>query len=229
MKKVLLGCVFLAAIHPAFGQNQSNVNAGIDVGTGFKNSAWAPSLLYHEEVGIGKLSWLRLGLGLRAWAYYGEGATLSSKDESNNLLFRKTSVNGASFVAGFNFCFPRVDIGINTDIGGLALGSKRSGFYEKTTSTPGIGELFYNTWLSTSPVNFDFLPLFLKNYNGQSEIYARIYLSKKMGLKLGYVLGQIAYKTNNVKERKVLLDDRERRVFDRYSLPYAALSFSLSD
>ena len=216
--------------HWAFGQNNDRVEAGIDIGTGLKNSNWAPSVLYHEDATLGNLSWLRAGLGIRAWGYYGEATNLLSQagaPAANTLQFRKASVNGVSFIASVSIKAGRVEIGANTDLIGAAFGSKRKAFYPGTTNSPGAGSPNYDQWIAARPVVFNTLPLFLNNYNGQSEIYARIMLTRRAGLKIGCLFGQLAYVTKNNDNGKVLLDGRERRFSDRYQMPYVALTFPI--
>ena len=216
--------------HCTFGQSNDRVEAGIDIGTGFKSNNWAPSVLYHEDAMLGRLSWLRAGLGIRAWGYYGEANNLLSQagaPAANTLQFRKASVNGVSFIASVSIKAGRVDIGANTDLIGAAFGSKRKAFYPANVTSPGSGSPNYDQWIAARPVVFNTLPLFLNNYNGQSEIYARIMLTRKAGLKIGYLFGQLAYVTRNNNDGKVLLDGRERRFSDRYQMPYVALTFPI--
>jgi hypothetical protein len=211
-----------------FGQRQSQVSAGVDIGSGFNNTSWAPSVLYHEEISPNNLPWLRAGLGIRAWGYYGGRTNLytTTAGAKDFLEYNNVSANGLSFVVGANIRLWRIDLGVNTDLIGASLGSRRRGFYDKeATTSPGSGEPHYGKWLSTSPVILNLAPLALKNYNGQSEVYARIFIFKGMGLKLGYLHGQIAYATRKQNGRKVLLDNRQRRLYNVYNMPYVALTF----
>lgn len=235
MFRMKLFC-FFAAISAAlgtvqvYGQGQSQISAVIDVGTGFSDDkSWAPSVLYYEQIGLNRVPWFRLGLGIRAWGYYANRTNLYTKTGSpqDYLEYRKVSANGLSFVVGANLRLWKIDLGVNTDVIGASFGSKRKAFYEKTTTTPGVGAPNYNQWLSTSPVIFNAAPLFLDNYNGQSEAYARIYLTRGIGLKIGYLYGHIAYHTHKADDRKVFLDNKQRRVSQNYGMPYAALSFPL--
>ncbi|KQS25518.1 hypothetical protein [Dyadobacter sp. Leaf189] len=213
----------------AFGQRQSQVSAGVDVGSGFNSSSWAASVLYHEEISPNNVPWLRAGLGFRAWGYYAGRTNLySKKSDSDFLEYTDVSANGVSFVIGANFRIWRVDLGVNTDLIGASYGTKRRGFYDKEPSIePTVGAPYYQQWISTSPVIFNFAPLALKNFNGQSEVYARIFLFKRLGVKLGYLHGQIAYVTRKQNDRKVLLDNRQRRIYNLYNMPYVALSFPI--
>jgi hypothetical protein len=213
-----------------YGQNNDRVEAGIDVGTGFQSNNWAPSVLYHEDATLGRLSWLRAGLGIRAWGYYENATDLQSQapaTSANTLEFRKVSANGLSFVVAASVKLGRVDIGANTDLIGASFGSGRKANYPGEVNAPGSGSEYYGQWVATRPVIFNALPLFLNNYNGQSEIYARIRLTRGAGVKIGYTFGQLAYVTKNTDGRKVLLDNSERRLSTRYEMPYVALTFPI--
>ncbi|MCE7067709.1 hypothetical protein [Dyadobacter sp. CY326] len=225
---VVAATLFMAV--KGYGQTQSQASAAIDVGTGFSNdNSWAPSVLYYEQVSLNRAPWFRFGLGIRAWGYYADRTNLYTRTDSpqDYLEYDKVSVNGLSFVVGANLRFWKIDLGVNTDLIGASFGSKRSGFYEKSTNTPGVGAPNYNKWLKTSPVIFNAVPLFVENYNGQSEAYARIYIGRRIGVKIGYLYGHVAYRTRNKNDSKVFLDNNQRRISQNYGVPYAAVSFPL--
>ncbi|TDE12392.1 hypothetical protein [Dyadobacter psychrotolerans] len=227
---ILLLLLVLSCFHVAFGQNYYLGDAGIDVGAGFKSNSWSPSVFYHEEMGLPKLPWLKMGLGFRAWGYYGGKTDLYSQGEKTPghvLQFRNVSANGLSFVASIKIKVWKLEAGANTDLTGIAFGSNRTAFYPGNTISPGAGEAYYNQFLPSQPVIFNLIPLALDNYNGQSEAFIRIWATKKLGLKLGYVFGQLAYVTRRKDGGKVLLDNRQRRFSDHYQMPYVALCFPL--
>lgn len=208
------------------------LNAAVDVGGAVKGSNWAPSVLYHEEIGLRKAPWLQLGLGLRAWGYYSGSSNLftnKGSEGSDRLEFNNTSDNGISFVVGANVKFGRIVLGANTDLAGFSYGSKRTALYPKTTTTPGSGEANYGKRLAVSPTILSIVPLALNNYNGLSEVYGRVWITKKVGLKLGYTYGQVAYKTRKVNDRNVYMDNKKTRVSDNFGMLTAAVSFSISD
>ena len=226
---LLIAGTLLTAVK-SYSQTQSQASAVIDVGTGLgSDNSWAPSVLYYEQVSLNRVPWLRFGLGIRAWGYYADRTNLYTKTKTPHdfVEYDRVSANGLSFVVGANLRFWKIDLGLNTDIIGASLGSKRRGYYERQVTTPGTGEPNHQQWLRTSPVVFNVAPLFLENYNGQSEAYARIYVSKRIGIKLGYVYGHIAYRTRNINDNKVYLDNKQRRFSQNYGMPYAAVSFPI--
>lgn len=231
--KIILHTLVLTLLfsHYAVSQSSNQIEAGIDVGTGFKNKNWAPSVLYHEDVSLGRLSWLRAGLGIRAWGYYGGKSNLTSQANealAHELHYQKTSVNGLSFVAAVSVKFWRIDLGANTDLIGAAFGANRKALYPAGSEAQGTGNAYYNKSVSTRPVIFNTLPLFLNNYNGQSEVYARVLITRGMGVKVGYLFGQLAYVSRNKDGERVLLDGGERRFSNRYQMPYVALTFPIN-
>jgi hypothetical protein len=227
---VLAGVIMQCTV--SYAQYRTPVNAGFDVGAGATDNSFAPSVHYYEGIGVPGANWLQFSLGIRAWGYYANRTNLYTKTASpkDYMEYRTVAVNGLSFVVGANIKFWKIDLGVNTDLAGLAFGTRRHGFYEKnTTANPGTGQPYYNQWLATSPVILNALPLVLKNHNGQSELYARIFVAKRLGIKLGYVYGQLAYLTKKVSDRKVLLDNRQRRFSDNYGVPYLALTLPISN
>jgi hypothetical protein len=132
-------------------------------------------------------------------------------------------------IAGINIVFWKIDLGVNTDLVGLAFGSKRHAFYEKTSTSPGSGSANYQKWLSTHPTIFNALPLVMQKNSGQSEAFVRFRFGRNVGVKLGYAYGRVAYTTRKVKDLNVYLDNTQRHVSAVYGLPYAALAFSIND
>ena len=213
-----------------YSQSQPQASAGFDLGSGFKNNSLAPSVLYHEELGLHGIPWFRVGLGIRGWGYYSDNTNLLSQNSSSikdTVQYRNVSTNGLSFVIGANFRVWKIDLGANTDLIGIAFGSKRSGLYSKNSSGSGDGAAYYNKWVRTSPVIFNMLPAVLSNYNGQSEVYARIWVTRKLGIKFGYVYGKTAYLTKDIGGEKVFLDNRQRRFSNTYGMPFAAVTLPL--
>lgn len=212
---------------PTFAQGYYNDDSGMDIGTGFKEKVWVPSAFYYENMGIGRLNWLRGTIGIRSWAYYGKETVLKSQSDptvANQLNYDKVSINGLSMVVGFNLKFGRLSVGANTDLIGASIGSKRSALYPEMGSESG--NKLHNTKVISRPVIFNLAPAVLNNYNGQSEVYARIRITRSAGIKLGYLFGQTAYVVNKVNDKPIWLDGGKRRVSDHYSMPYVALSFA---
>ncbi|MGV3599632.1 MAG: hypothetical protein ACO1N1_00420 [Dyadobacter fermentans] len=228
--KVLVLILLLNSL-ATHAQNRSPIAASVDVGTAFGSDSWAPSIAYHEEIGPQKLPWLRLGLGFRAWGYYGGRTNLETARNQgfkDYLEYRDVSVNGLSFLAGISVSLWKFDIGANTDLLALTYGTRRHGFYEKSIpEKPGTGSPYYNTWLSSKPTLFNALPLALRDNTGQSEAFVRFRAGRTLGIKLGYVYGRVTYTTRKINDVNVYLDNKQRHVSKVYGLPYAALAFAV--
>lgn len=213
-------------------QYTSPIAGGVDVGVAVGSNSWAPSIMYHEEIGPQRLPWLRLGVGFRAWGYYGGRTNLDTKciaGIEDYLEYRNVSVNGVSFLAGVNVSFWKLDIGVNTDLLGLTYGSKRHGYYEKNVPTNGTGKLHYNQWLASKPTLFNVLPLALRKNTGQSEAFVRFKAGRTVGVKLGCTYGRLTYTTKKIDGFNVYLDNSQRHVSKVYGLPYVAVAFAVGD
>lgn len=232
--KILKGLIVILLLNATLthAQYTSPIAAGVDVGTGVGSNSWAPSIMYHEEIGSQKLPWLRLGIGFRAWGYYAGRTNLYTRRIAgieDYLEYRDLSVNGVSFLAGVNVSFWKLDIGVNTDLLGLTYGTKRHGFYEKNVPAGGTGEPHYDQWLASKPTLFNALPLALRRNTGQSEAFVRFKAGRRVGVKLGYTYGRITYTTKKVDGFNVYLDNSQRHVSRVYGLPYAALAFAVGN
>lgn len=232
--KILKGLLIILLLNATstHAQYTSPIAAGVDVGASLGSNSWAPSVMYHEEIGSQRLPWLRIGVGFRAWGLYGGRANLYTERMAgikDYLEYRDVSVNGLSFVAGVNVSFWKLDIGVNTDLLGLTYGSKRHGYYEKNVPTNGTGAPNYNQWLASKPTLFNALPLALHRNTGQSEAFVRFMATRRVGVKLGYAYTRLTYTTKKSDGFNVYLDNNQRHVSKLYGLPYAALAFGLGN
>jgi hypothetical protein len=215
--------VFLSST-TTFSQSLSRVTSGIDLGLGYQDKVWVPSVTYHQELSLSNFSWFRIGWGLRAWGYYAGRTDLAPQNTAfsdDTLKFGRITSNGASFLLGANFRLWKLDIGANTDIVGVAFGVKRRGLYTKSTLFEGEGKAYYNAYVPSSPATINIVPLALDKQNGQSEVYVRFWFTDRIGLKLAYVHGRVTYAAQEK------LDNGQKRFSKNYGVPYAAISFPL--
>ena len=215
----------LAATSSGFAQSISRVTSGIDLGTGYKDKVWVPSVMFHQELSLNNFSWFRIGWGVRTWGYYANKTNLvpqNTQFSDDTLKFGRITSNGISFLAGASIKLWKFDIGANTDLFGLAFGTKRSGLYTKSSLFEGEGAAYYNKYVSSTPSLGNALPLVLDKQNGQSELFVRFWFTERIGLKAGYVHGRVTYTS------KVKLDNDQKRFSATYVMPYAALSFPIS-
>lgn len=225
MKSIRLIVLFiLIGSTKVFSQDISRVTSGIDLGLGYQDKTWVPSVTYHQELSLNNFPWFRIGWGVRAWGYYAGRTDLLPKSNilaNDTLKFGRLSANGASFLIGANFRVWKFDIGANTDLFGVAFGLKRSGLYTKPSLYEGEGSEYYNKYLSSAPATLNVVPLVLDNQNGQSEVYLRYWINDRIGFKLAYVHGRITYAS------PYKLDNGQKRYSSSYGVPYLAVSFPL--
>ena len=225
MKSTQIGIFLLFIVSfPSFAQTSSRVNAGLDIGTGYKDNAWAPSVLYHQELSLNHFPWFRIGWGVRATGYYAGRTNLMPKDNAlsrDTLEFGRLTANGVSFIAGANVRLWRFDIGANTDIVGIVFGLRRNGLYTKPGFSEGEGAKYYNAYVRSNPSTLNLLPLALDNQNGNSEVFVRYWITDRIGVKLAYMTGRITYAT------EAKLDNGQKRFSKTYGIPNLSISFPL--
>jgi hypothetical protein len=225
MKSIRLIVLFIfIGSTSVFSQDISRVTSGIDLGLGYQDKTWVPSVTYHQELSLNNFQWFRIGWGVRTWGYYAGRTDLLPKSNAlsnDTLQFGRITANGLSFLIGANFRLWHFDIGANTDLFGLAFGLKRSALYTKPSLYEGEGGKYYNQYLSSAPATLNAVPLVLDNQNGQSEVYVRYWITDRIGLKLAYVHGRITYAS------PYKLDNGQKRYSSSYGVPYLAISFPL--
>ena len=225
MKSTQLGIFLLFIISfSSFAQTAARVNAGIDIGTGYKDKAWAPTVLYHQDLSLNHFPWFRIGWGVRATGYYAGRTDLVPKNSSlsgDSLKFGRVTTNGISFLAGASVRLWKFDIGANTDLIGVAFGLKRRGLYSQSSGVSGEGAEFYNKYVQSTPTSINVLPAVLDNNNGQSELFVRFWFTERIGLKVGYIYGHVKYLASEK------LDNGQKKFSTTYGLPFASLSFPL--
>jgi hypothetical protein len=208
----------------AFAQSLSRVTSGIDLGLGYQEEQWVPTIMYHQELSLANFQWFRIGWGVRTWGYYAGRTNLLPKDNAvsrDTLEFGKLTANGASFILGANVRLWKFDIGANTDIFGIAFGLRRNALYTKPTFADGEGAEYYNAYVKSNPATLNFLPLAMENQTGQSEIFLRYWITDRIGLKLGYTHGRITYAA------EAKLDNGQKRFSKSYGVPHIAIAFPL--
>lgn len=231
MKKGILAALLIGlCTFTTQAQRISRVSAGLDVGTGFGKGDFSPSLLYYQTLQPANAPWIRLTGGTRVWSYQAQDTYLTApggRSMNDTMQLSRASATGVSFVMGLSLNIAnRVDIGVNADLLTLAFGKRRSATYHladpssvvesDTTSLKLNGK-----GVDISPTNLNVVPAFLRNNNGQAEAFVRIWFGKQIGLKFGYMIGQISYRADNK------LNNGQKRFSTMYQMPYVALSFPL--
>jgi hypothetical protein len=219
----LVVVLFLLNAIESQAQYVSRVTSGIDLGTGYYDKEWAPSIMYHQELSVNGFSWFNLGWGVRTSAYYTGAKTLlppNSIAGGDSLKFGKLTSNSLSVLAGITLRFGKFDIGANTDLFGIAFGLKRKGYYVTNSFPQGEDSEYYNALVPSSPNFFNLVPLAMDKNSGQSEVFLRYWFTPRVAVKLGYIHGRQTYKT----EVKLA---NQNRFSTSYDMPYIAVCFPL--
>lgn len=230
---------FCALHNTVQAQYAPRVNYGLDLGSGFSGGLqtpsgvglskrnWSPSLLYYQNINVGKLKWFQTGWGVRVSGYVQNGRlpliTASNTTGNDSLTLGNITTYGASFVWGVNFNLGRFTIGANADLVGIALGKARKGLYQLSVPKGEDSAVVAKNrqLVEATPQSFNAVPLIWKHNNGQAEAYVRFWITHEFGVKLGYVLGRAAYVSKDE------LAQGRSRFSNSYAMPYAALSFSI--
>ncbi|MCF0073742.1 hypothetical protein LZD49_24905 [Dyadobacter sp. CY261] len=220
--RLLVLFVFLGSLK-AFSQDISRVTSGLDMGLGYQDEVWVPSVTYHQELSLSNFPSFRIGWGVRSWGYYAGRTDMFPKTSalsSDTLKFGRLSANGISFLVGANFRLWKFDIGANTDLFGVAFGLKRHALYANGGLYDEGGE-YYNRHLRSGPATLNAIPLVMDKQSGQSEVYLRFWITEQIGLKVAYVHGRMTYAAPHK------LENGQTRYSTTYGVPYLALSFPL--
>ncbi len=211
-------------------QRLSRVSAGLDIGTGIGKGNFSPSLLYYQTLQPANAPWIRLTGGARVWNYQAQDTYLTApggRSMNDTMQLSRASATGVSFVMGLSLNVAnRVDIGVNADLLSFAFGKRRSATYRladpsSVAESDTLSLKLNGKGVDIAPANLNVVPAFLRNNNGQAEAFVRIWFGKQIGLKFGYMIGQISYRADNK------LNNGQKRFSTGYQMPYVALSFPL--
>jgi hypothetical protein len=226
MKNKLLTILFFLSVSFSISaQSLSRVTSGIDLGFGYDkdNKISVPAGLYHQDLSLGNFPWINIGWGVRTWGHYASQTDLTPKNTAlsgDTLKFGRISANGVSFLIGASVRFWHFELGANTDLVGITFGARRRGLYT-SSRLGGVGEEYYNAYVSSTPTSVHALPLLLDKQGGQSEVYLRYWITRRFGVKFAYVHGRTTYVS------EVKLNNDQKRFSTTYGVPYVALSFPI--
>ncbi len=234
--------VFLIAFN--FGKaQQSNNSKTFDVALGVGNGV-SPALSFEKLYGVGKNGKFKIGYGIRYTGYFAKDknihfrtapASLTSGKSSIIALFsedivsqidtlhlEKISNNALNLNIRLEYqLFKKFDIGFNIDAIGLTFGSKQSSvFVGNQTDSQGKGN--NGKTVFSQPTNFNLLLISDSDIGSlNSEMYARFWVSPKVGIRAGASFQFLEYKA----ERKLAFDNDRFRT--KQLLPFIALTFKL--
>jgi hypothetical protein len=225
--------ILLASFISQAQRTPSRLTDVTDVGVAISDKGFMASFQYNEYLKLERTGILQVGWGVRA-------SHLSAKDldftsapsqfakqvsTTDTLQMGRATVTSLSFsVAAQISFFNRLDLGVSTDILGLATGGKRTGYHLGSAGFRKDSLNIHQTYQIAKPTGAA-IQFFGNSQRGNlnSEIYARLRVSSNFGIKAGYVFAVNEYKTDNV-----LVDDNNR-FRARHNLFYVGLSISLAN
>ncbi|MBC8109708.1 MAG: hypothetical protein H7Y04_01470 [Verrucomicrobia bacterium] len=192
---ILIG--FLCVSLNVFSQQSNHLfEATVNVG----NKQFASALSWNQQYGIGKSKRFKVGYGLRLSNYFGADQNYitapakytSGKSSLAALFTENIEVNldtlfvprpqlnflNAAVYLTYSFFDERLDVGMNIDVIGFSVGSKRKGTFVSDGRT-GIAD--------AKPTTFNLLLISDSDLGSlNSEWYLRFWFQKKWAVKAGY-------------------------------------------
>jgi hypothetical protein len=240
---LLLGLIAHSAIIPSYAQPDSRLTSGVDVGAGWKGKAWIVSGLYHEYLKIDPRGLFQVGWGLRAThlrgndldfitapAHLTKGKSGFSSFNAPTLLRQIDTLQMKAAITSFNFnlslqlsIFKGLDVGANADILGIAFGTRRAGYYLGSKGYSKTDSLnLHQTYQQARPASAS-IQLLGDNTVGNlnTELYARLHIIPRVGVKVSYL-----FTTNEYITSQPLVDDNRRFRF-RSPMIFVGLNFPI--
>ena len=230
----------------------TRISSGVDVGLGVKSQQVAPSIAYYQLLNVGKKRLFSFGYTFRFGTFYGQnldyttaparltrgksglGSLGTSLVPANidTVSFTNVSMTNLNVGLRAQVQLGPVQLGVSADILGLGFGRRRTGRYQSSTGmfkngtdslaieVPFKGE---NVNQSASPTNANVRLLGDNNIGTlSSEVYARIMVAQRVGIKVGY---QWLTTEMSVSNRDVVANNNRCR--NRTDFPYVAVTFPL--
>lgn len=199
-----------------YAQQYSRIRSSLDVALGKNTDKLIGTLHYQQYLTFPRFNMLQVGWGIRGVHTNGKNidfttapANLTQKSSTiDTLQMPRAVITNFNFTVGVQFSIlNRLDIGVNTDLIGLALGGKRTGTYLASAGYNSIDSLNLHKTAQMATPTFLGLQWFANKQVGNlnNEVYARLYISQRLGIKVGYIFNTTEYLT-----QKALLDDNRR-------------------
>lgn len=219
------------------------------MGMGYTTNNYHPSIAYYQLINIGGRKLIALGWTARLGAFYGDNlnyytaparltrgksgfnalGTPLMTDNIDTVRYDYVSMTSLNLGVRAQINLGPVEFGASADLLGLTLGKSRTGRYKSANgqfmNTDSTSAYFQgsNTFQSSHPSNIN-ARLLGDNDIGtlSTEVYARVYINKRIGVKLGY---QWLTTETTVNNRDIIADNNRFR--NRVGLPYLALTLPI--
>ncbi|MCU0341763.1 MAG: hypothetical protein MUE30_17960 [Spirosomaceae bacterium] len=238
MQKIIFALLVLIAASESHAQfsypkKQTYADLALSAGGGFSGAA-----SYNTLYGVGKSKRFKIGWGVRLTSfvgnnldYYTAPAKLTSGEYGPQVIFKEnilsnidtlqltnTQTNALNLVIHLEYSFKRLGLGFNIDALGLTLGGEQSGrFIAKST-----GSRLHNTTQTAKPTTLNALLISDNDWGSlNSELYARYWLTDKIGLRAGASFQFTEYTTS----RKLTFENDRFR--NKILMPFVGVSIKL--
>ncbi|WP_138992409.1 hypothetical protein [Larkinella sp. C7] len=249
-KIVTLVLIFTSAIAFSQTPTASRISSGVDVGTAFKKDYLAPSFTYYELLNLDANKIFSIGWTIKGGNFYGDnlnyttaparltrektgfGAIGAPEVAANidTMRFDWVTVSTVNFGLRAQVRLGPVEVGAGADLIGLGFGRSREGRYRSTTGrfehTNADSEIDTVSF-RVSPLQYaqpQRLNVRLLGDNDlgslSSEVYVRLKVLRRMGVKVGY-----HWITTEMRASNLNIDDDNRRFRNRAAMGYVALTF----
>lgn len=242
-KLSILFICFLPLMSLAQSPVSNRLNAGVDLGAGFAKEQVSPSFTYFQLLNVTRQKFFAVGWTATLRTNYASNvdyttapANLTRGGRANLDTLRMASASGTSLNFGVRaqIHIKFLEIGASADILGIALGKTRVGQYLSSTGKFVAGQTAAgadslgrftgaNVSQSAKPTIAN-LQLLGDNSIGTlaTEVYGRVLLGQRLGVKVGYQWLTTEY-TTSVKN----VVDGNNRFRNRAGLTYVALTFPM--
>ncbi|UFH54329.1 hypothetical protein [Spirosoma sp. KNUC1025] len=247
MTKYIAALITFVSLH-SFGQSpvSARLSSGVDLGMAYTTNNYNPSITYYQLINTGEQKILSLGWTVRLGAFYGDNlnyytaparlsrgktgfGALGAPLITNNIdtvRYDYVSMTSVSFGVRAQLKLGRIEVGASADLLGLTLGKSRTGRYKSSNgmfiNTDSTSAYFQGpaTFQQSHPSYFN-VRLLGDNDIGtlSTEVYARVYLNQRIGVKLAY---QWLTTETTVNNRDIVADNNRFR--NRVGMPYVALT-----
>ncbi len=248
MKKTLISLLTFFSVH-CFAQSPvaTRLRSGFDVGMAYSTNRYNPSIAHYQLINVGERKLFSFGWTMRLGAFYGDNinyytaparltrgkAGLSALSgpliNANIDTVRFDYVTMTSLSAGVRaqLNLGRVEVGASADLLGLTLGRRRTARYRSSAGAFEVDSAITKPFAGADVFQRAYpsrlnLRLLGDNDRGtlSTEVYARVHISQRLALKIGYQWLTTEVKVNN---RDVVADNNRFR--NRAGMAYLALTF----
>ena len=198
----------------------SRIVEGIDVGAAFGNKNFMPSIQFYQLLRIDSKGLMQAGFSFRATQFLGQNIDFLGRNDT--LQMNRASLMALNFGLKVQLSLKFVQIGVSVDLFGLATGGNRTGYYLGIKGLRSDSLNIHRTYQEASPPRGNLL-LFNSLGHINADVYARVWLGRHIGLKVGYLFNATQYKTI-----ATLLDDNRRFSFQSQMI-YVGISIPIDN